>query len=67
MITSVKPVVITLFSCVLLKEPCGLFEVFNLLLVIVGICTYLQLFCLPDDAGERLGIFCLAFLGFAQQ
>ena len=135
MITSVKPVVITLFSCVLLKEPCGLFEVFNLVLVIVGIflvvqppflfnptapqysghmfytslgllasqclaattttiirylrdmhwatlaistkvlnilelvviCAYLQLFCLPDDAAERLGILGLAFLGFAQQ
>ena len=138
MITSVKPVVITLLSCVLLKEPCGLFEVFNLVLVIVGIflvvqppflfhptgpqyteysshmfytslgllasqclaattttiirylrdmhwatlaistkilnilelvviCAYLQLFCLPDDAGERLGILGLAFLGFAQQ
>ena len=42
MITSIKPVVITLLSCIFLKEPCGLFEIGNLALVISGIFLVVQ-------------------------
>ena len=42
MISSVKPVFVTLLSCIFLKEACGLFEMLNLLLVISGIFLVVQ-------------------------
>ena len=42
MITSIKPISITLLSCLLLNEPCGLFEIANLLLVLSGIVLVVQ-------------------------
>ena len=42
MITSIKPVSITLLSCLLLNEPCGLFEIVNLALVLSGIFLVVQ-------------------------
>ena len=42
MITSVKPVFISLLSCLLLGEPCGIFQMFNLVLVLAGICLVVQ-------------------------
>jgi len=42
MIGAVRVVFINLFSCVFLKEPCGVFEVFNIILVISGIVLVVQ-------------------------
>ena len=42
MISSIKPVSITLLSCIFLKEACGLLEILNLLLVISGIFLVVQ-------------------------
>jgi len=42
MILSMKPVFVSLLSCIFLKEPCGLFEIFNLLLAFSGIIFILQ-------------------------
>lgn len=42
MISSIKPVFVTLLSCIFLKEPCGWFEVANLLLVLGGVTLVLQ-------------------------
>ena len=37
MISSIRPVFVTLLSCIFLKEACGVVEILNLLLVISGI------------------------------
>jgi len=42
MIGAVRVVFTNLFSCVFLKEPCGVFEVFNILLVVSGIVLVVQ-------------------------
>ena len=42
MISSIKPVFITLLSCIFLKEACGLLEILNLILVISGIFLVVQ-------------------------
>ena len=42
MINCIKPAFVTLLSCIFLKEPCGLFEVFNLILVFAGITFVIQ-------------------------
>ena len=42
MINCIKPAFVTLLSCVFLKEACGLFEVFNLVLVFAGITFVIQ-------------------------
>ena len=42
MINCIKPAFVTLLSCTFLKEPCGLFEVFNLILVFAGITFVIQ-------------------------
>lgn len=42
MICSINPVFVTLLSCIFLKEACGLFEMFNLVLVLTGITLVIQ-------------------------
>ena len=42
MINCIKPAFVTLLSCIFLKEPCGIFEVFNLILVFAGITFVIQ-------------------------
>ena len=42
MINCIKPAFVTLLSCIFLKEPCGLFEVLNLILVFAGITFVIQ-------------------------
>jgi drug/metabolite transporter (DMT)-like permease len=42
MINSVNPVFVTLLSCIFLKEACGIFEIFNLLLVLLGVTLVVQ-------------------------
>ena len=42
MINCIKPAFVTLLSCIFLKEPCGLFEVFNLILVFAGLTFVIQ-------------------------
>merc|ERR1711892_1539599 len=42
MISSIKPIFITLLSCIFLKEDCGVLEIMNLLLVMSGIFLVVQ-------------------------
>ena len=42
MILAIKPVFVTLLSCIFLKEACGVYEMFNLILVLGGITLVLQ-------------------------
>ena len=42
MISSIKPAMITLLSCIFLKERCGVTEILNLLLTITGIFLVVQ-------------------------
>ena len=42
MISAVKPIFITFFSCIFLKEKCGIFEILNILLVMAGIVLVVQ-------------------------
>ena len=42
MISSIKPAIITLLSCVFLKEACGAMEVLNLLVTLTGIFLVVQ-------------------------
>ena len=42
MISCIKPAFVTLLSCIFLKEACGIFEIFNLVLVLAGITFVIQ-------------------------
>ena len=42
MISAIKPAIVTLLSCVFLKESCGAVEVLNLLLTLTGIFLVVQ-------------------------
>ena len=42
MISAIKPTIVTLLSCVFLKESCGVVEVLNLLLTLTGIFLVVQ-------------------------
>ena len=53
MISSIKPVMNTILSCVFLKEACGVFEIFNLVLTISGIFLVVQPSFVFGDTGQQ--------------
>ena len=53
MISSIKPVFNTILSCIFLKEACGVFEIFNLILTLSGIFLVVQpSFVFGDTGGQ---------------
>ena len=53
MISSIKPVFNTILSCIFLKEACGVFEIFNLILTLSGIFLVVQPSFVFGDTGQQ--------------
>jgi len=54
MIAAVRVIIVNLFSCIFLKEPCGIFEILNIFIVLGGILLVIQppvIFGSASDSG----------------